>query len=74
MYYLHGFHATKSQTEVRPMNSLQNFLSFLIQEVKQRTFHLRVCYAASAATAGNVILSMVVLQVIILKAGVVASE
>jgi len=37
-------------------------------------FHLRVCYATSAATAGNVILSMVVLQVIVLKAGVVVPE
>jgi len=74
IYYLNEFHGTKSQTEARPINSLQTFLSFFIQEVKKCMFNLRVCYAASAATVGNVILSMVVLQVIILKAGVVVSE
>jgi hypothetical protein len=47
---------------------------FFIQEVKQRTFLLRVCYAASAATSVNEILSMVVLQEIILRTGVVVSE
>jgi hypothetical protein len=37
-------------------------------------FHLRVCYAASSATTGNVIHSMFVLQVVILKGDVVVSE
>ena len=74
IYYLNEFHATKGQTEVWSINSLQTFLSFFIQEAKQRMFHLRVRYAAFAATACNVILQMVVLQVIISKAGVVLSE
>jgi hypothetical protein len=74
MHYLNKFHAAKCQTKIRAISSSQNFLCFFIQEVKQRKFHLRVCYAASAATRDNVIFSMVALQLTILKADVVLSK